>query len=562
MKKLFFSLFFLLVLTVPAAAGFQVDQVSADAVVSENGRTTVTERIQLTFDEPETRVTIPLPDGDLSHISGEDYRCRVNKTDAGVDVVFSSSGGFSGTQTFTVRYTVAAPSDAAAEEIRYALGILSSRWEKDVGLCSFQISLPASRTALPEDFVLSPQVLSGYYGTLSQEESQLTVSGNLLSGSARERMAYDSISVEMTLPGGYFTVRRAAIPVVSVTYVSLVMLGIALLCFLYWRLKLRTPRQSISLRFLPPGGLLPCQLPQALDGASCDLAALMLEWANLGYLSIQITPGGTVALTRGIAMGSERSRAEQRLYRQIFAGKRRVAATPKRFSGAAAQFRAASRRSLNRVIFDRTGGNVVFVQIPCRVLLAVSIGYMAARLLPEGAGFTVLAVLIGILGFAYSIYFHSCLAAWRALRRFAPITGLVLALAAVLLGLGLVSGAVLEVGIGLLACGFSALATSSGPRRSQRGRDLMAEAKGCRMLYHQISWQRLQVLVGQNNRFYQRQLPMAVALGADRALAKRCERLPVPQPEWITGIRLREFSAKELRRQLKPVIKALRAAFE
>jgi (E)-4-hydroxy-3-methylbut-2-enyl-diphosphate synthase len=99
-----------------------------------------------------------------------------------------------------------------------------------------------------------------------------------------------------------------------------------------------------------------------LDGSTCDVTAMLLEWASLGYLALSRSRQGVVLLTRTMEMGSERSAAEQRLFYSIFGNKLRVAATPGRFSRAAAQFRAASRRSLYRVIFDRSGGNPVLIQ--------------------------------------------------------------------------------------------------------------------------------------------------------------------------------------------------------
>ncbi len=562
MKKVFFSLFFIMLLAIPAHASFYVEQVSAEVAVQENGKAKVTERIQLTFDETESQVVVPLPEGNISRISGEGFHYKVEKTEEGVNVVFSTKGGFSGTQSFTVSYHMAAPASATESEIDYSVGILSARWPVNVGVCSFQVSLPAADSATPEGFVLSPQVISGYYGELSREESALEVSGTVVTGEVTDRMAYDSVAVAFALPEGYFHVRKATIPVVSISYLAVGMMALLLLCVIYWRIRLRNPGQAITSRLLSPGGLLACQLSQALDGTTCDMAALILEWANLGYLSIHVAKQGKVALTRGIAMGSERSRAEQWLYNQIFAGKRRVGMTPGRFARAGARFQAISRRSLRRVYVDKTGGRLSLVQLPCNGLLAVGIGYMSYMLLPDYGGFIVLAVLFGAVGLLYSFAFHRYLADWVALRRFSWKTAALLVVAAVLLASGLLGGAFLVMIVGLAACGFSAIATASGPRRNPRGREIMAETKGCRKFYHRVSWQRLQVLMGRNDRFFQEQLPKAVALSADKALAKRCERLLTPQPEWLTGVRRKTFSAKELQRQIRPVVKALRAAFE
>ena len=75
---------------------YTVDQATVNAEVAQNGKTKVTATYQLTFDSQQDQVQIPLPDGDISRVSAETYRYKVDKTDAGVDVVLSK-GTFSGT---------------------------------------------------------------------------------------------------------------------------------------------------------------------------------------------------------------------------------------------------------------------------------------------------------------------------------------------------------------------------------------------------------------------------------------------------------------------------------
>lgn len=561
MKKVLFFLFFICIFLCPALADYSVDTVSVSADVAENGRTQVTMTLQLTFSTTETQVTIPLSGTGISKISAGDVRFDTEETDLGTDVILQKKEGFSGTQTFQISYRVPLADDADSEADHYSLGILSSRLGRDIGACAFSLVLPAGQVQLPEDFVLTPQVVSGYHGELSQAECGLNVSGTTITGSVSDRMAYDSLSLSVELPEGYFKIRSARLPVVSITWVSIAMMAVLLLCAVYWRLKLRTPHVESSARLLAPEGILVCQLPMVLDGSTCDVTAMILEWANLGYLTIGQTKRGQVYLTKCISMGTERSAAEQKLFARIFGSKRRVAVTPGRYSAAAARFRAASRRSLSRVIFDKTGGNLLFVQNPCRLLLAVGLGYMAYGALPEGGGFVVLAVLIGCVGLIYALYLHSALCAFFSLRTITPKTVICWVIAAAALVLGLLSGTLLEVLVGLLACLFSSAISARGPRRSPRGRDALAQARGCRTFCRRVSWQNLQVYQDKNRRFFQSQLPRAVALGVDKQFARRFERLPVPLPEWLTVSAPGAMSAQSLRRLLLPVLKQLRAAF-
>lgn len=561
MKKVFFSLFFICFFMLPVMADYTVDSISVSAEVSATGRTEVSTAVQLTFSAAADSVTIPLPEGDISGVSVSSYSYRVKETENGTNVVISSRKGFSGTQMFVVSYKLPAfESDGDSEDL-YSLNLLSSRWAREIGACSVQVTLPGSTVEFPADYVMTPQILSGYYGDLDPVDAPLEASGNLISGTISSRMAYDTLTLQVSLPDGYFRVRSNTIPMIAITWLCIGMVAVLALCMLYWRLKLRSPRKAVTARLLLPEGILSYQLPQVLDGGSCDFAALILEWANLGYLSLGYTKNRQLYFRRNMYMGSERNAAEQRLFASIFGRSNRVVATPGRFSAAGARFRAASRKSLNRVAFDRTGGNVIFIQLPCRLLTALGIGYMVYTYLPEGGGYLVVAILAGIVGFLYSIYLHTAVSAWKSLRSFSFRSALLLILAAVLELLGLMAGAFPEMSVGLFACFFSAIATAAGPRRSPWGQETMAQAKGCRRFYRQASWHKLQVYMGANRRFFQLELPKAVALNSDKQFAARFERLSVPHPEWLPAGRQTPWSAQKLQKQLSPMIRKIREAF-
>ncbi len=561
MKKALISLFFICLFAFPALADFTVDSISVYGEAGTNGKTEVSSTIVLTFTSAQDEVTIPLPDEDVSRVSVSSYRHTVQETENGTNLKVTNRGGFMGTHTFQVSYQLPAFSDDGGDADLYRLNVLSSRWARDIGSVAVQLKLPESQTVLPEDFVMAPVILSGYYGEMDPVDAPLDVAGTMISGTVSSRMAYDSLSVEVSLPDGYFRVRSTSIPMISITWFCLAMVALTLLCMLYWRLKLRTPPVSYSARLLAPEGILPYQLPQILDGTTCDMAALILTWANLGYVSLGYSKNRQVILRKNMTMGSERSVAEQRLFARIFSTRSRVLATPGRFSGAAGQFRAASRKSLARTIYDPKGGNPVLIQLPCRFLLAAGTGYLVYQMLPEGGGFLVLAILAGMVGFIYSMYLHTALATWKARREFSLKSAVLVLLAGLLIYLGLLSGAFLETTVGIFACSFSAIATAAGPRRSDLGRDILAQTKGCRRFYRQVSWQHLRRYTARNQRFFQLQLPNAVALNSDKAFAARFERLTIPRPEWLPGAKRTHWSAQALQKQLSPMIQKLREAF-
>ena len=554
MKKLFFLLFFICLLMTPALADYSVDSVSVTAEVGANGTAQVSATYQLSFDAPTSEVAIPLPEASVSKVSVNDFRSSLEETAAGPVVVVKRRSGFLGSTTFLVHYNVAYEDSGGEEEDSFSLGLLSSRWAKEIGACSFQVLMPSA-------FAAEPEIISGYHGQLSAAEAGLAVTETSFGGAVSEMMAYDSLSAAMTLPEGYFQIRRANMPVMSVNALTLGMLAVWLLLVIYWRATLWFPRSSGAPRQLIPEGILSCQLPMILDGSTCDVAIMVLEWATLGYISISHSARGVLLLTRNMEMGSERSPAEQQLFQGIFGKKLRVAATPGRFSVVAGRFRAASRRSLYRMILDRTGGNPILVQIPARILLAIAVGAIVAGLLPDGAGFIVLAVLAGFVGFVFSVYLHHAVSRYAALRDFDRISLLCLVIAVALVPLSRIAGALPELLAGLGACLFSAIATSSGPRRSKRGVDALAQTKGLRIYYQEAAWSVLQYHQSRNRRYFELTYPRAAALRADRQFAQRFERLPIAVPDWLDLPSRTTRSATALRRDLTPILRSLREAF-
>lgn len=561
MKKILFSLFFICIFLFPALADFSVDAVSVNGEVSTSGRTEVTATYQLTFTTPQEEVTIPLPEGEISGISVSNYRYSTKETDQGIDLVVRSSG-FSGTQMFVVSYKLPAFQADGTQEDLYTLPLLSSRWAKEVGACSVQVNLPGSTVEFPEGYTMSPVLVSGYHGELDEAAGAVSVNGTMLSGSATELMAYDTMALQVSLPDGYFHVRSNTIPMISITWWVLGMMAVLGLCILYWRLKLRSGHKEITDRMLLPEGVMAYQLPSLLDGKSIDFRALILEWANLGYLRLGYDKKHRLVLRKTMEMGTERSQAEQRLFYRIFGRRRKAFALPGRFSAAAEQFRTAAMRPVSRQAFDKKSGNVIFVQMPCRLLTGIGVGYLAYCILPEGGGYLVLAVLLGAVGLYYGVLLHDALRQLKVRRLFSVKTGFLLVLGLALVVLGLMYGAFLETTVGLVACCFSALATASGPRRSPQGQELVAQAKGCRHFYRKVPWTKLQIYTAANRRFFQGELPQAVALNCHKTFARRFERLSVPYPEWLPAKNQRNVTPEKLMQRLEPVLKSLELAFQ
>lgn len=561
MKKALFSLFFLILFMVPSMASYTVDSMNVTANVDRDGKTQVSALFQVTFHEETSSLTIPLPDANATRIDSDSFRSRVKRTSEGTNVVISRSGGFLGTQTFSLSYTVPATEDTDDEADAYHIGFLSSRWGVEIGACSFSLVLPGPSSQMPENFSLDPEIFSGYFGPLSPLDCDLTVTDATVSGLVTDMMAYDSLEANLTLPEGYFYVREAAVPELTITVVTIAMVMVLLLILLYWWRTIFVFPESSSQRMLMPEGLLACQLPQVLNTATVDMPALILEWANLGYLSIGTSHGGQPVLVKNLPMGSERGESEQQLFDRIFHGRNAVAATPGRFAGIAAQFRKASKTDLNHRLLDPKGGSLNLVDMLCRLLCGFGSGYMFTKLLPDGGGFIIISIVLGLVGFVYGGHL-SAFSCKLLTQKHVPLRQLwVPGIALLLLAGGLVSGSFPEILTGILAMVLSGFLKSMGPRRNKRGQEAVYQARGLKKFYRRISWQTVRAYSQKDDRFFQKHLPRALALGCEMAFAKNCLQTTVPRPEWLLTPGPRQSSAKALLKQLKPLIRQLREAF-
>lgn len=386
---------------------------------------------------------------------------------------------------------------------------LLSGFEYPVEALTFSVTMPGAVDVLP-GFV------SGYHQARIEEDLTYTVDGVTISGNSLKALK-DHETLTMTL-----AVTEEMFPQ-DITHTQdyhfgLVAMGIcgaaALLYWLIAMLNLPVWRQHCT---EPPQGYTAGQLGCIAAGQGVDLSLTVLSWAQLGYVLIKTERSGRVLLYKRMDMGNERSEAERRFFKKLF-GKRDTVDT----SGYpyAALCRAAAKKpaGVGELMRRWTGNPLVF-----RALVAgmgLSGGASLAVALADGAALQgVLIFLLGVAG-ALSGWFIQSTGSRILLgspRKAAP--GLWLCGAWLLLSL--LAGA-FDVGIwmvlGLLLAG---LLLAWGGRRTELGRQTLAQTLGLRHYLRTADKKQLQHICETDPDYFFRLAPYAMALGADRAFAKR-----------------------------------------
>ena len=500
-------------------------------------------------DEPET-LALPLP-GVVTRlkVAGPDHELT-QEEDGTWLLTLLDPEGFSGQKTFVITWrTPSTLSDSQA--VTLTLPLLSSRWSWDIDALSFDVTLPAP--------VEDPGAVceSGYYGELYPDEVDLTVSEARVAGTWEDVMAYDALTLRLSLPEGYFSVPSGlwrylrSVPGI----VNLLALGLLLGSVLYWLRRYYTGSLRVRSRPLPPDGATSADLPYLLDGENPDLTALLLEWAAAGYLVIY-QKGRQVVLRRRMLMGNERNAYELDYFETLFRNGTVCQLPDSQIRRSQARARKALRRTWRRQIFDRKGGQVGRLKLLSALTLGTAGVPLVYSLLPEGAWWTVLSLLC-LLPVALAGLWLQHVASQLLLRPTDSKSPAVLSyLAAALLG---AAGFLWGAWVLLLAVVWQLLVglqTAFGEKRTKTGRDYLGQVLSLRKYLLTVSQEELRLRLRQDPMYYYRLLPWAKALGLGRDFSHRFGRLRMEAADWFNTGRSQQ-TADEFYDALEPVLERL-----
>ena len=307
------------IITLPASAASAASGADIYCTVHADGDCQVTMTVTLRLEDHIEGLTYPLP-VNATDITLNGAKARTTQTASSVEVDLSRvSLGMIG--EFPVRFDFTIPDVVKVTEDR-----------------TLQLEMPLlSGFSLPvEEFsfvVVMPAVISGdpkFHSTYRQEaiDSDLAhvVNNNMITGSSKTVLNdHEAVSMYMPVPTEMFPgvsiyVREGNPELVPM----LILAGAALL---FWLIFMGTlPIHRVRNVSIPQGisaGELGCRL--TLSGG--DLTCMVMSWAKLGYITIQLDEHGRVLLHKRMDMGNERNAFERKCFKLLFASRRVVDAT-------------------------------------------------------------------------------------------------------------------------------------------------------------------------------------------------------------------------------------------
>ncbi len=532
-----------LLVTAVSAAGSVTDLQSGTTVASD-GTCQVVLTVQLRLEEAPGTVHFPLP-ANARHVSldGSSVRTRLEGGKRTVDL----SGKFAaaGSYTFVIRYDL--PDSVTADrsgKLHLKLEILSG-FAYPIEKMGFSVTLPGA----PEG---TPTFTSTYHQEAVDALLSVKTEGSTINCEfTRSLNDHETLSMDLPVTEAQFP--QSIAKRWSLSYDDIFMYVLLLLALLYWLAALRSLPGRTHRQATAPTGISAGELGCRLTGVGTDFTMTVLSWAQMGYLLIQMEDSGRVLLHKRMDMGNERSEFENRYFSVLFGKRRTVDGTGFHY----ARLCAKASRSVpgRRALLRRSSGNVYIFRGLCAGIGVLDGISLAKAFTQELAWQIILGIVLSVLGgwFAWQIQSGAYTV---QLRRKFPLYR-ALALSVIWLLLGVLSGEAVVVVFVLAVQWLAGLGAAYGGKRSDLGKESMAQIRGLRHFLRTAPQTQLLQILRRNPDYYYRMAPYAMALGVDRAFARHFGNQRLPECTYLVSDMDGHMTASEWNRLLRDAVAAL-----
>ena len=523
MRRVLLLIFSLLLLTASVgAAGDHITALTEEVTVAEDGTVSVIATAEISFAGGTTSFVFPL-DAGADDITASGAAYDIKQTDGVRCVVFTDRAGFSGKQTFRCSYTLPCAVTNTDLGQQFDFSPIACGWELPMEALSLQITFPT-------DISARPVWTSAYYGDVIDNYLNIRVQGKQVEASSVTAFKdHETLTMQLRFPSDAFSLRYLSGTTESVSRVAFYLL--AALALVYWLLRLRgrlllpKPQQTIDMEATAG------ELPTRLYGAPTDVAATLIHWGNLGYLTLRRTRNGRLLLTKKMEMGNERKPAERRLFAAVFRGGATCDPTTERFRQATSAAAAQLHGGWLRRCFKKKSGSPRMLRL-LSLLAAVPASLLTFDLLLPSSW--VRWVLLPLL---LPLPVVLCDQVQRGLgyllrRRDKLIAAALSALALLLFASW--AGCFGTMLLNLLLQAFCALATLYGGRRTEEGEELVRGHLGMRRYLRKATTEELRRNAEADGQYFYRTLPFAELLGVGGAFSKHYGSKRLEPCPWLT----------------------------
>lgn len=517
-----------------------------DCQISVDGSCQVTQTVTVDIADTEETLQLPLAAG-AKRVSVAGYKYKKTTQDGYTILSLTSNGGFSGSRTFTIAYTLG---NLVTEEDGVQtlnLPLLSPKWNWAIENYNFTISLPAA-------FETYPAFTSGYYGDVIEDYMSYTIREGYISGVLNTALKdHESLAMTLSLGEGYFSGKYASWS--SGWGETVLVLVFSVLALLYWALTLRSPRVRAQSRTAPPDAALPCDLPYLLAGGTPDFKMLICHWAALGYLTVEMDEKGHVLLHRQVAMGNERKRLEGKIFDALFARGDVCDGASLAFKQTAQNAQRAIKKYWDRRLYQKNSGNAKIMRALCALAMSIATLSMMSQLLPTMPARGLVLALCMAAGALLSVLIMRLVRAYY-LGNIPMMVLAVVAAVALLIGANS-AGSALSMLAAVTISILGGVLTLHGGRRTALGAQVIAQSMGFRRGLEKMGERHVQAMLARDGQYFYKTLPYAWAMGMGADFARHVGSAELEPCEWYVQRMPAARTGAEFYAQLRPAMEML-----
>ncbi len=296
------------------AGAFEVTDYDLTAEVGKDHTYTVEEKISVNLPDQLNSVEFAIPSGNfrIGEIEVENALYEAKTASEASTVVISDPEKLTkGAHVYTIKYRIREYRDHDSSKDMFYFDVLLPEWRQPIGKVSI-------RASFPDDFPFDDmQCYAGQFGVqdannkirfkANESKHTVKVTGEMIPENF-------GITLKAQLPDGYW--EKTLDGGWSITAITLVMTGLALILLILWIIGGRDPKVNRREKVTKPiEGLTPVELGYIFNSEvrTRDVLNLILQFAQKGYLRISEYEPKRYRLIRGKSPVNE-----ERMYRNAF----------------------------------------------------------------------------------------------------------------------------------------------------------------------------------------------------------------------------------------------------
>ena len=544
------------------ADGYTITAYDVHVNVNENNTLDLTEKIATDFSELKHGIYrfIPLAadvtwdiDGenvtnhydlkirDISVIdgkTGDDIPFKSNRHDQGIELkIGDENETFMGPKTYVIRYSLKVGNDGQEGFDEFYYNLIGTEWSSYIQTASFSIEMPKGFDQNKLHFT------AGSYGSTDGSPVDYSVNGNTITGKTTAILGPgQGLTVRLVLPDGYFTVEKPSLGLGLIALFGAFLAASFVLFFLFGR----DQRVYAPVEVAPPEGITPADAGYIIDGYADtkDVIALIIYWANRGYLTIESNSKDEFTLIKLKESDSGMKPYEQLMFEKLFEGRREVAAEDLKYD-----FNETIRKVLISLkaefgspatkLYTQKGN----IAKACSYAMAgLTVGIMAGKGAATASWSLVMGLSAGVIAGFIAIGLALLIGYLVEKSRGRAKVGVILSsllyavyVAGTMTVAGALTGQYLAAACAGAAAIVLAIVGSYSKKRTPQGNLWLGRILGLREFIKVAEKDRMEALVETKPTLFYDILPYAYALGVTDKWAKKFESIAVPPPSWYRG---------------------------